>query len=205
MQRAFRVTKRVRGAVLAVLAAGCAVGASVASCVTAAPADPPQVTRQGPTILQDEVQPVASAYLFALPPGGFVVPVRVSDQNQSIMCKVFVDFDPGADDNQFATPAAHTCSPTLPSLDGGATELHFTLTATNLGDPNACHVIQCFVADLFDVNSAHAPGDGLGADSVTWQYTPNGPGGCDVFDGSDGASPPTDAPTDVLVVPDSVR
>jgi hypothetical protein len=67
------------------------------------------------------------------------------------------------------------------------------MTGIDLGDPNACHVIQCFVADFpFARNSPHTPGDILGADSVVWQYAPNGPGGCDEFDGSDGAFPPMD-------------
>jgi len=36
------------------------------------------------------------------------------------------------------------------------------------------------------------------ADSVTWQYTPNGAGNCQQFDGGDGSFPPADAPMDSL-------
>lgn len=152
---------------------------------------------QGPTIVQDDVRPAANVYLTALPPGGsFVVPVRVSDPNQSITCSVFVDFDTGGDNNEQATGLAARCPVTLPALgDGGLTGLSFTLSAASFGDPTLCHVIQCFVADDFKVNSAHTP-DGL-ADSVTWQYAPNGPGGCSQFDAGDGAFPP-DAPPDAL-------
>ncbi len=41
----------------------------------------------------------------------------------------------------------------------------------------------------------HTPGDSLGADSVIWQYSPNGPGSCAQFDAGDGAFLP-DAPSD---------
>jgi hypothetical protein len=187
---------------LAALAAGCAVAASVASCVTAAPADVPTPPLLGPIIVQDAVQPPSGAYLTVLPEAGFVVPVRAFDPTSTITCNVFVDFDPGMD-NTTATPIF--CTPTPPALDGGLTSLTFSINPIDaLGDPNACHTIQCFVAEGFDRGSPHTPSNSLGADSVTWQYTPNGPGGCDEFDGSDGAFPPADAPMDrLLLIADS--
>jgi hypothetical protein len=204
MPRAFRSSTRARGAIAPALATACAFAAAIASCVTVPPADPPQAPAQGPIIVQDSVQPPANQYLTALPPeGGFVVPVKVFDPNRPINCNVFVDFDPGLVNS---TGTATTCEPTLPALDGGLTNLTFGISATSgLFDPTVCHTIQCFVADTFDRNSAHTPGDSLlGADSVTWQYTPNGPGNCQQFDGGDGASP-VDAPTDGLpLTPDVV-
>lgn len=170
--------------------------------MTASPPDVIQPPLVGPVILQDLVQPPTNAPLLALPEAGFVVPVRVSDPNQPITCKVFVDFDPGMDDSAFAKGPAHECSPTWPSLaDGGDTVLSFSLLASTLGDPTACHLIQCFVADSFALNASHVPGDVLGGTSVWWQYAPNGLGGCSTFDAGDGAFPPADAPTDTLPVP----
>ena len=198
MPRVIRSSTRTRRAIAPALAIGLAAGAAMASCVTVPPADPPQVPAQGPVIVQDGVQPPANQYLTELPKE-FVVPVRVTNSTSAIACKVFIDFDPGRDNNQFATPAAYSCpNDTLPALDGGLTRLPFTLTTTSFVDPNVCHVIQFFVADSFDPNSAHTPGDSLGADSVTWQYTPNGPGNCQQFDGGDGVFP-TDASTDATL------
>jgi hypothetical protein len=182
---------------LAALAAGCAVAASVASCVTAAPADVPTPPLLGPIIVQGAVQPPSGLYLTVLPEAGFVVPVRVFDPSSTITCAVFVDFDTGLLNN---TGTSASCADTPPALDGGVTSLTFTIPPINLGDPNACHTIQCFVAEEFQPQSPHTPRR-LGADPVTWHYAPNGPGGCDFFDGSDGAFPPADAPTDVFVVP----
>jgi hypothetical protein len=193
----------VKGALLPALALALSALAGI-SCLTTAPADPPPVPPLGPTIIQDAVYPPNNAYLAALPPQPFVVPVRVFDPNRSITCRVYIDFDPGIDNNQFATGLAVSCPDTPPALDGGPTLLQFSLNSTNLVDPTACHWIQCFVADSFAINSAHTPGDSLGADSVIWQYAPNGPGGCEQFDGGDGAAPP-DAPMDALpITPDVV-
>ncbi|HTB75793.1 MAG TPA: hypothetical protein VK762_21235, partial [Polyangiaceae bacterium] len=72
------MSKRVLGALLSALAAGGAAAAGVASCITSAPAEPPQAPLLGPTIIQDSVMPVANAYLPDLPPS-FSVPVRVFD------------------------------------------------------------------------------------------------------------------------------
>lgn len=184
------------------LAAACAAAAGVASCVAAGPADVPQAPKLGPIIVQDAVQPPANAYLTVLPEAGFIVPVRVFDPSSPIRCNVFVDFDPRQDNSTFATGVAAMCGTVLPALDGGVTQLMFTIPSTSFPDPNTCHTIQCFVAEAFAFNSNHTPDpNGPGADSVTWQYTPNGPGGCDEFDGSDGAFP--DAPIDgLLFAPD---
>lgn len=162
---------------------------------------PPQL---GPIIIQDAVQPPANVYLTAIPPDAeFIVPVRVFDPNQSVACSVFIDFNPG-DRNNTGTGIAGRCV-FQPGLDAGVTEAEFTVSPSDLGDPNTCHTIQCFVANSFDPRSAHTPNNPLGADSVVWQYTPNGPGGCDDFDAGDGAFPPADAPTDTLpVTPDVV-
>ncbi len=196
MQRAIRLSKRVQRALLPALAAGCAAAAGAASCIATAPADPPQPPLVGPTIIQDSVKPSANTYLLGLPPS-FSVPVLAFDPTRPIICHVFVDFDPGKD-NISSTGFVTTCATPYPALDGGVTQLSFTLTATMLGDPTACHVIQCFVAYAFDPMSQHTPlGNSLGADSVTWQYTPNGPGGCTQFSGDDGSFPAADAaPTD---------
>jgi hypothetical protein len=207
MQRAIRLSKRAERAVFAVLAAAFAAALGVVSCVTASPPNVTQPPLFGPIILTDLVQPPSNAPLTALPEAGFVVPVRVSNPNQSVTCKVFVDFSPGNDDNQHATNAAMSCTPTLPALgDGGSAVLSFVLTADNIGDPTACHFIQCFVADSFLQNTAHAPGDSLGATSVWWQYAPNGLGGCDTVDAGDGAFPPeAGGVSDALpLVPDAV-
>jgi hypothetical protein len=197
MQRAIRLSTRAKGAVLAMAAAGCAVGAGVASCVTSSPADVPVPPTQGPVIVQNSVMPAASAYLTAIPPD-FIVPVRVFDPTKPIVCHVFIDFNIGV------LPSVPCV--VQPGLDGGITLAQFTVGATDAFDPGTCHTIQCFVANSFEDISPYTPSTSLGADSVTWQYTPNGPGGCDEFDGGDGAFPPADAPMDTLLLtpPDGV-
>jgi len=197
MQRAIRVSKRAQAAVLAMAAAGCAVGGGVASCVTSSPADVPQPPQLGPVIVQNSVMPAASVYLTAIPPD-FIVPVRVFDPTLPIACHVFIDFNIGV------LPSVPCV--VQPGLDGGITQAQFTISPGALGDPNACHTIQCSVADSFYSVSAHTPNTLLGADSVVWQYTPNGPGGCDEFDAGDGAFVPADAPMDTglpLTPPDA--
>jgi hypothetical protein len=169
--------------------------------VTAAPADVPTLPMLGPIIVHDSVWPPVNEYLTVLPvlPSEFQVPVRVFDPSRPITCRVFKDFDLGS--NNAATVAY--CPNTPPALDGGVTTLTFSILPSYFTDPNSCHTIQCFVADGFDDNvSSHTPAPGSEADSVTWQYAPNGPGSCDEFDGDDGAFPPADAPMDgVLLTP----
>ena len=201
MQRATRLSKRAKRAVFTVVAVGCAVGACVVSCVTAGPADVPQPPLIGPIIIQNAVRPPASTFLTFLP-AEFIVPVRVFDPSQPIECHVFIDFNPGVINNAGTFPPCVV----QPGLDGGITQAQFTISPGALGDPNACHTIQCSVADSFYSVSAHTPNTLLGADSVVWQYTPNGPGGCDEFDAGDGAFVPADAPMDTglpLTPPDA--
>jgi len=169
------------------------VGACVVSCVTAGPADVPQPPLIGPIIIQNAVRPPASTFLTFLPVE-FIVPVRVFDPSQPIECHVFIDFNPGVINNAGTFPPCVV----QPGLDGGITLAQFTVGVTEVFDPGICHTIQCFVANSFEDISPYTPSTSLGADSVTWQYTPNGPGGCDEFDGGDGAFPPADAPTDRL-------
>jgi hypothetical protein len=198
MHRAIRLSKRAKGAVFTVVPVACGIALWDASCVTAAPPDVPTPPQLGPIIVQDAVQPTANSYLAALP-STFVVPVKVFSPTPTITCHVFVDFDTGGGNGLDTLKSS--CADTPPALDGGLTSLRFILRPIDLGDPNACHVIQCLVADSFASNSAHTPGDSLGANSVGWQYAPNGPGTCDEFDASDGAFPP-DGPTDTgLLIP----
>lgn len=199
MQRAIRLSKRARGAVVAVVGAGCAVGAGAASCVTAQPPDVTQAPSLGPIIIQDAVQPPANAFLTMIPPDAqFIVPVRVFDPNQSVECEVFIDFDPGSN-NTNGSPIGCVFEA---GLEAGIAEAEFSVPPSF--DLKACHTIQCFVANSFDSMSPHTPlNTRLGADSVVWQYTPNGPGGCDEFDAGDGAFPPTD--TGLPLILDAVR
>lgn len=206
MLRAIRRIRVTKGTLLPVLAAALAVGAGMASCISGPPPDPPRVPAVGPVIIQNAVRPAANEYLTELP-DSFRVPVRAFNPNAPITCAVFVDFDPGSDNSQFAKGTAAVCPETLPALDGGPTILDFSLSATSLGpDPNACHTIQCFVED-FPLNPKflHVPGDSLGSDSVVWEYSPNGPGACDQFDAGDGAFPSADASDGgVPLTPDAV-
>jgi hypothetical protein len=191
MLRANRRIEITKGGLVPAVAAALTAAVAVASCITGPPPDPPQPPAIGPTIIQDAVQPPNNEYLTELP-ATFEVPVRVTDPNRPIACNVFIDFYPGTNNTAGTTIG---CPPTLPALDGGPTILSFSLSAAALTanglDPSLCHAIQCFVGDSpFARMSAHTPGDSLGADSVTWQYTPNGPGSCAEFDAGDGAFPP---------------
>lgn len=151
-------------------------------------------------ILKDSVQPPWNVYLTVLPPE-FVVPVKVFDPSLPIACNVFVDFYPDQINN---TGTAGPCS-VPPGLEGGIAQAQFSVSPFSLNDPNACHTIQCFVAQSFQSNSAHTPAGSVPADSITWQYAPNGPGGCDEFDAGDGAFPPADALMDGLpITPDAI-
>jgi hypothetical protein len=205
MLRPIALSRQARGPFLPVLTASLAATAGVASCVASAPADPPASPPEGPLIVQDLVIPAPTQLVTHLPPQGFLVPVRVTNAVSAIACRVFVDFDPGSDNNQFATPPAYSCpNNTFPAVDGGLTDLRFTISSMAILDPTKCHVIQFFVADSFDPNSTHTPGDSLGADSVTWQYVPNS-AGCLQFDDAGDGAPPPDSQTDgLLQVPDQV-
>ncbi|HEX3769683.1 MAG TPA: hypothetical protein VHV30_02405 [Polyangiaceae bacterium] len=185
------------------LAVGLAITGASASvsilpaCITTAPPDLPSLPLRGPRILADSVQPAANEYLTALPPdGGFVVPVEVSDPTKAIVGRPFVDFYPGVGNNLISGVGRTVTQ--FPALDGGPTDVYFTIGPQLLGDPTLCHTIQFFVADGFnDSLGSQTSIDDLGADSVTWFYTPNGPGGCGVYDagvypdaGSDGSAIP---------------
>ncbi|HEY5145783.1 MAG TPA: hypothetical protein VII82_03415 [Polyangiaceae bacterium] len=181
----------------------CAAGA-VSACITAPPPDLPVLPARGPRILEDGVIPPTDAYLTGLPADGqFLVPVEVSNPAPPIVGRVFVDFYPGIDNMRSATMLTKMID-TQPSVDGGPTIVSFSLSPTDLGDPTACHLIQFYVADSFSDNNGHTAGDNLGADSVSWFYTPNGPNGCFEYDAGDGAA--EDAPTDALLLtpPDGV-
>ena len=99
------------------------------------------------------------------------MPVRVFEPNTPILCDVFVDFDPGSDNSALRRRAARPLVPTRcfrRSTAASPDDVHPSQTASRtVVDPNACHTIQCFVANAFDVRLAqHTPGDSLGADSV---------------------------------------
>ncbi len=203
MLRAIRRIQLTKGALVPALASALGMAAGIASCITGPPADPPNPPALGPTIIQDAVMPPREGYLTQLP-DAFIVPVRVFNPNAPISCNVFVDFDPGLQNSQTARGVATVCGLISPALEGGVTDLTFTLSQTELAgpnviDPNACHTIVCFVAEAFSKVSAHVPGTTLGADSVVWHYAPNGPGSCALFDAGDGAFPP-DAPSDAGVL-----
>jgi hypothetical protein len=210
MPGAIRRIRFTKTALMPALAAALAGAAGMASCITAPPADPPALPVLGPMIIQNAVMPPANQYLTALP-DAFIVPVRVFNPDIRVACNVFVDFDPGLKNN---AAGVTRCGVVSPALDGGATAVEFFLTPQDLAsgpggiiDPNACHTIQCFVADSFQQMSPHTPGSNLvGSDSVTWQFTPNGPGSCAQFDAGDGAAPP-DGPSDtgVLMTLDAVK
>jgi hypothetical protein len=188
---------------LAFGALGASVAGAVSACITAPPPDLPVLPARGPRILEDGVTPPTDAYLTGLPADGqFLVPVEVNNPAQVINGRVYVDFYPGTDNMHFATSAEQSLS-TPPSVDGGPTIVSFSLSPTDLIDPTACHLIQFYVADSF-TGTAPIAGDNLGADSVSWFYTPNGPNGCFEYDAGDGAA--QDAPTDALLLtpPDGV-
>ena len=187
---------------LAFGALGAGIAGAVSACITAPPPDLPVLPARGPRILDDSTKPPPSAYLTALPADGqFLVPVEVSDPTQPIVGRVFVDFYPGIDNMHSATPYEQSFS-TPPSVDGGLTIISFSLSPTDLIAPTACHLIQFYVADSFNGTGPIAA-DNLGADGVSWFYTPNGPNGCFEYDAGDGAA--EDAGMDVLpLTPDGV-
>jgi hypothetical protein len=202
MPRAIRRIRVTKSALVPALAAALALSAGMASCITGPPPDPPQPPVLGPMIIQNGVMPSANQYLTALP-DAFIVPVRAFT-DLPVSCNVFVDyFDPGVKNNGTAVAQ---CGMVSPALEGGVTQLQFSLRTLDLAtgpagifDPNACHTIQCFVGNSFlDSVSPHTPATSLGSDSVTWQYTPNGPGSCAQFDAGDGGFPP-DSPSDTGV------
>jgi hypothetical protein len=200
MPQAMRVSSRaiqVLGFAAALGVAAAVSAGGIAACITAPPPDLPALPLRGPRIIEDSVRPPTDQYLTMLPADSeFVVPVEVNDPTDRIVALVFVDFYPGGDNMGSATnyTAVH------PALDGGVTTVSFSLSSIDLGDPTACHIIQLFVADSFSDISHHTVNNSLGADSVSWFYTPNGPSGCFAYDAGDGA--PADAALDgTLVIP----
>jgi hypothetical protein len=192
-------------ALLALAAAGVVLGgaASLASCITAPPPPLPSTPQLGPKIVHDlVVNPPANAFLTELPAGDtFLVPVQAFDPTKSIAYELFIDFDPGnSSDPSNSFPVLGGTWP--PALDGGTTIISFQLDPTRIPNgSDACHTLQFFVADSFN-NGIPTPADSLGADSVVWFYTPNGPGSCFQVDAGTGAFP-SDAPSDGLLLPDT--
>lgn len=179
--------RRARGALVATAACASVLAMLVVSgpaCITTSPPELPAVPPRGPRILADGIDPPSFILLQLPPDGAFQVPVEVSDPTRVILGRVFIDYYPAANGGQNATQPTGPTVSVPPALDGGVTLVSFQLTNDQLGDPSACHVIQFFVADSFAAvpMPTHAPGDSLGADSVTWFYTPGGPGVCNVYD-----------------------
>jgi hypothetical protein len=212
MHLAIPISNRTRAVALLALVASSVGLAATAACIDAPPADPPQISQTGPTIIQDAVQPPRNEYLTALPAdGNFIIPVRVSDPTIPIQVRVFIDYVASGENSYdpygFISDSEQTVPP---AVDGGITEVLVPLSWTDSSvlawnfDPNACHTIWVFVADTFSMASVHTPGDPLAADSVVWNYAPNGPGACANFDDAgDGSFP--DAPSGALpAVPDAV-
>jgi hypothetical protein len=207
MLRVTRFSDRSKAAVLlAVGFSACALAATagIGACITAPPADLPQIPVLGPTIIQDAVQPPRDQILTAFPAEGivFIVPVRVTDPTIDVQAEVFVDYDP-LSDNVAPYGFGQQTIVTPPAIDGGITVVRVPFSWTDSHferwnfDPNACHTIEIVVADSFDKISAHTAGDSLGADSAVWMYQPNGAGSCFEVDAGDGGFPP-DAPLDGL-------
>jgi hypothetical protein len=184
-----RTAKRVAGSILAA-GATCAFAVFAPNaCITAPPADLPEVPQIGPIILQGSVQPSPSQYLTELPLE-FCVPVRVF--NTDVTWVIYVDFVPSV-----GAPSIRSPKNATKTFDGGIEFISFTLTQDQVsGGPGSCHTIQVIVADQYQA-ALHQPMSTLGADSVTWFYSPNGPGVCDQLDGGYGA-PRDAAPVDAL-------
>jgi hypothetical protein len=189
MLRALRVIRgsiRARRALAATLAASAALGLIAvlvgSACITTAPPDLPALPLRGPRILDNSAQPVAYQTLSALPPDGqFVVSVEVSDPTKLITGRAFIDYYPG--DGTMGITGSATTVTVPPALDGGLTQVAFTITPSALGDPTTCHSITFFVDDAFSsTGTGHSAGNSLGGDSVTWFYAPGGPGGCLTYD-----------------------
>ncbi len=182
----------------------------MSACITAPPPEVPALPQQRPQILQSSVFPPADLDLTALPPdGGFIVPLLLSQLDLSFQFEVYVDFNPGVDNNlgnEIGEKVHGIVNETPATLDGGIYDVSFTLEPSQLGDPNACHLIQFFVADYFNQTSSHTPGDSLGSDSVAWHYVPDPLNGCLQYDAGslEDGSFPMDSPTDGLLIPDNV-
>ncbi len=171
-------------------AAGLSIAVGVSACLTAPPPPVPEIPQQRPQILQASVFPPADQDLTALPPDGqFIVPLLISQPDQSFEFEVYVDFNPGVDNNLGDETGERSYGNEIPAtLDGGIFSVSFTLQPNQLGDPNACHLIQFLVAHSFDLTasstltaSPHTP-DTLGSDIVTWHYVPNPLNGCLEYD-----------------------
>jgi len=209
MPQTVRSSNRALRALVLAAAVGAAVpvvAGGVAACITSPPPDLPELPLRGPRILEDGVRPVTDQYLTGLPADDkFVVPVEVTDTTRPIVGRVFVDFNPGPTNMPPTTNYVRQAI-AFPTLDGGVTNLSFSLSPANLGDPTACHIIEFIVAGSFDEmsGSSHTPtpGDNLGGDSVSWFYTPNGPNGCFAYDASDGSAVQGDSSQDGPPLPD---
>ena len=206
----FSNRKRAVLGTLATVLASAVLGVGLpAACISAPPADPPQVQLPGPTIVPEFAQPPTDGWLTELPPdGSFVVPVRVTDPLQTIYGGVTVNYDPGMTNNKAGSQGSISFFPSglswPPALDGGVTLVSFQLTPANFPDPSACAIIELSVSYGMFSESARTPGTAAAVSSIDWHYSPNGPGVCEEFDAGDGAFPP-DAPLDGLpLTPDAL-
>jgi hypothetical protein len=158
---------------------------AIASCILAdaAPALPKPPSLR-PTIVKGSVFPSASEPVGDLP-AEFLVPVELADPTKPFEWKVFVDFDPlGNADDFVEQRGGNAGSVTAPNLQ----VVPFSVNKDRLA--GGCHRIEFVVALRFDSARASDP---LLSDSVTWFYTPTGNlAGCTTYDGgpgNDGAFP----------------
>lgn len=183
----------LRFALLASVAASIAAGVA---CLTSPPPDLPASQACRPTILHESVVPPADRILEDWPQAGFVVPVQLCDPVTpgQFYFDVFVDYNPA--DGRTTTPAFFGVT-----IGAGVIKVPVQIDQP---DSLRCHRVEFIAAHGFNERSQHTP-DSIGGDSVAWLYNAGGgPAGCPSYDAGslqDGAFP--DAPSDVLVVPDS--
>lgn len=180
-RRTARIVRRVVavGSVAAIVLAATAQQACVLAQSTG---DVPQLPESRPTILHQSVVPSTSAILTRFPPGGFVVPVEMSDPKVDLAWAAFVDYNP-------LTGVGLVNGPTSIQPDRASLTTRVRTLTVTVPEPielGRCHVIEIIVALRFrstlDNKNAHTP-DEPGGDSVTWIYNPSGDvNGCPTLD-----------------------
>jgi hypothetical protein len=165
-----------------------AIVSCVVSCVLAdAAPELPKPASLRPTIVKGSVFPSTSEPIGGLP-AEFLVPVELADPTKPFEWKVFVDFDPLGNADDFVEQRGG--SPGSASA-ANLQVIPFSVNRDRLS--GSCHRIEFVVALRFDSARASDP---LLSDSVTWFYAPTGNlAGCSTYDGGPGndAAFPADA------------
>ncbi|WP_394850393.1 hypothetical protein LZC95_23410 [Pendulispora brunnea] len=165
------------------------VGGFLAACIIADPLpEQRSLPTRTPSIMS--VDPASSRPLLGIPDGGgFNVTLRLYNPAERYQWRVFVDYEEGVN------PLPKVSGSEPGRSDAPDVQVVTFSLSRDAMDPQRCHVIEFVVALAFGAFPHN--GDPTGADSVSWNYVPNGDySKCIQYDASVPDAGPVDAGRD---------